>query len=1383
MKERLKQLEAMFKETEQLTDFNLKRAYKKMLSYGFVSMNWAGDDVRTVLDATGHYVERVTPPRKQIGMEFDKLRMPKGWTVKQERVVLTTTDGVKVSNNEMYKALRDLKQRFPDFADTDIWKSDDDIIAAVTGEKGKGMYIVPERNADGSEGKPTDVYLTGEARTIRRWAAFNERKDNTFEETDSRIVYVEKVPKYILAKGVKSDKVMVIPIKEATYDKAKKTYYYSRDKGLNETTKARSYDNLDAFLETEGAQFKAMRELTLGDTSARYAAYKPNGLHINEAYFKTQDEAKRAAVIDAEENHAYDAIYKTAKRLDKDAYTAVLQMIQNNTGIRYQAALEEAVAVKGTRKIWIDNPDYNPNKPWSSNFNPRKIQVEQEVTGSTTASEFKKLAIYRAGNLLLVTSDNRKDVLTRLAPESKVSVKGGRTGNIEKIAREAIGQYTNGKKVLGDLYRITKDENGNLAGVEWMTHYDNPRQVSEILTKMDDQSFVDLDTSLDLQRRLNKEMKSVLTTVHKEEKKKIFKVLTENLKKIGEILSQIRSVEKARDAEIESAGIIFNKDASGKARTQFLQRRIDKIYSETADINLELEKKLHWIANVGGGLDRKETMERLIGESNYYEDEATLRRHQEELIIPPTDKDDKFADVFYPELDPQAFRQKLEQTLQEIEQIMPEYMRKNKMLGLLEDVRDGDYGPEHDKLYDRLRFLRSQIVAAKGGREKALPGLKGLLISEKDGAGKWLGPKEQEKWEDDIARMERTAPLKAEDVALGSLEKLTEGTQGLAQKEQVVNVPKYLPEEGESFVSTREYMRRFNLLVSDIIETHKKFADPASLDKLSLRKILETDADLLPLKEADSAVAREDALESLKDNIRDIEEYLDRTSHPKQGKDFMYSVDMWSDTQRQHMIDIFENRIKAAVIGQLDGRKDHVIQANRMNRELREKHQKMLDARMAQIDKHFALLPEEMKPVYMKYLERKKNELEIFHSSELERVASEISTIMEVAGEYALTGENNKIAEYLAKWQEFGIKGDPYAKVESASVDAKRVFPSLWSEFYPSATDYASATKFTKWESTATNTAVASETTSSGTRVGLNIGGFTTTNPIIAEVVRNEKTRDKFLRMRGMRMIDLFGAALAKKNFIESQVARAGKDSAIPIDSEGYALVQQFFPDIIQNIKFDITMEKGFEDAVAQQGYARDHREAKKQAQMTIEGGMINKALNIFLGELAVKQSVLEHAIAVTTGKERLAELTSAENLTASGKIDLTKLNVEELDMAFNLLGKVVIPSEKRTITASELVDNPLYKDAMLVAFSERNGGTLQSIFGDDPVKAATFLALKGPEKRKMINEIITQINETEKRTKETASVEAKKTYEDSITTEWKVKRTGKDFKGETGCG
>ena len=1366
MKERLKAMEAMFKETEQLTDFNLKRAYKKMLGYGFVSMNWDGGDARTVLDATGHYVERVTPPRKEIGMDFNKLRMPKAWTVKQERVVLTTTDGIKVSNNEMAKALRDLRKRFGEAL---VDETDDGIIELVK-TAGKGMLLEEAGNPD----KQTDLYLTGEARIIRRWAAFEERKDNTFEETDSRIVYVEKTPKYILAKGVKSDEVMVIPFKEATYDKAKKTYYYSRDKGLNENTKARAYKNLDAFLETEGAQFKAMRDLTLGDTSSRYAAYKPNGWHINGEYFKTQAEAKRAAVIDAEDNHAYDAIYKTAKRLDKDAYTAVLQMIQNSTGIRYEAALEESIGVKGTRKKWVDNPEYDSNKPWSLKFNPRKIQVEEEIQGSAVAPEFKKLAVYRAGNLLLVTSDNRKDVLTRLAPESKVSVKGGRTGNIEKIAREAIGQYTSGKKVLGDLYRITKDENGNLAGIDWVTHYDNPRQVSEILTKMDDQSFVDLDTSLDFQRKLNKEMKAVLTTVHKEEKKKIFKVLTENPKKIREVLAQIRSVEETRDAEIESAGIIFNKGASRKARTQFLQRRIDQIYAETGDINLELEKKLHWIANAGGGLDRKGTMERLIGEANYYEDEGVLRKHQDELIIPPTDKDDKFANVFYPELDPASFKQKLEQTLQEIEQIMPEYMRKNKMLGLLEDVRDGDYGPEHEKLYDRLRFLRSQYVAAKGGREKAMQGLKGLKISEKDGSGRWVGPKDQEKWDADLARAERTAPLKAEDVALGSLEKLTEGTQGLSQKEELVNTPKYLPEDGESYVSTREYMRRFNMLVSDIVETHKKFADPASLDKLNLRKVLETDADLLPLKEADGSVAREDAFEAMKSNIRDIEEFLDRTSHPKQGKDFMYSVDMWNETQRQHMIDISENRIKAAVISQLDGRKDHVIQANIMNRELREKHQKMLDARMAQIDKHFGSLPEEMKPVYMKYLERKKNELEIFHSSELERVASEIETIMEVAGEYALTGENNKMAEYLAKWQEFGIKGDPYAKVESASVDARRVFPALWSEFYPSAKDYSSATKYTKWEARATDEAVTSETTSTGTRAGLNIGGFTTTNPIIAEIVRGEMTRDKFLRMRGLRMIDLFGAALAKKNFIESQVAKAGKDSAIPIDSEGYALVQQFFPDIVQNIKFDITMEKGFEDAVAQQGYARDQREAKKQAKMTVEGAMINKAFNIFLGELAVNQSVLEHAIAVTTGKERLAELTSAENLTASGKIDLTKLNVEELDMAFNLLGKVHIPSEKRTITVSELVDNPLYKDAMLVAYSERNGGSLQSIFGDDPVKAATFLSLKGPEKRKMINEIITQINETEKRTKETAAAEAKKTYEESITTEWKVKELEK---------
>ena len=1357
MKERLKALEATFKDTEQLTDFNLKRAYKKMLDYGFVSMNWAGTDARTVLDATGHYVERVSPPKKTLGMDFDKLKMPKGWTVKRERFVLSSTDGVKVSNHEMAKALKEMRIRFKDsLAD----QTDDQIIElAKTGGKGLLLQETPD--------KQTDLYLTGEARTIRRWAAFEERKDNTFEETDSRIVYVEKVPKYILAKGNKSSEVMVIPFKETTYDAKRKTYYWSRDKGVNESTKARTYSNLDHWLETEGVQFKAVRQLTIGDEAARYAAYKPNGWHLNGALFKTQAEAKRLAVIDAEEHHAYEAIYKTAKRLDKDAYATVLQMIQTSTGIMYKDAIQEAIGYKGTRKKWIDNPDYNPDKPWDATFNPRKIQVEEEYRGSIVAPEFKQLAIYRAGNLLLVTSDNRKDVLSRLTADAKVPVKGGRTKNIEGIAREAIGQYTSGKKVLGDLYRITKDESGQMTGMEWVTHYDSPRQVSEIYAKMNDREFIDLDTSIDFQRRLTKEMKGLLTTVHKEEKKKIFKVLTENPKKIRELIAKIRETEVAKDAEVESAGIFFNKEASRSARTQFLERQIDKVYRDTEGISLEIEKKLHYLAVAGGGLTARGTIERLLGEGKYFADEATLRKAQEDYIL---DQDTRL-NVKYPELDSAGFKQKVEQTLGEIDEVFPEFNRKNKMLGLLEDVRDGDYGPEHEALYKQLGFLRAQLVAAKGGNQKVLAGLNQFKISEKGGRGQWIGPKEQANMEKQVEKLAEQFPLKAEDVALGQVERLVEGTEGLTQRKEVSTFPKYLPEQGEAFVSSRDYMERFKLLVADIVEAHKKFGDTASLDKLDLKKILETDADLLPVNPADSPISRTDSLEAMKNNIRNIEEYFDRTNQPQEGKDFKYAVDMWAEAFRQSIIAVSENRIRAAVMAGLDasGGTDHVVVANRMNLKLNNDYEKVFKARAAVIDSTHAKLPEELKPLYEQYAIKAKGDLDVLRASELERVASEIATIIEVAGEYALVEGEGKIGQALVKWKEFGIKGDPFAKIKD-NADAARVYPSIFAEFYPQAHDYTTATRYTKWESKASDEAITTETTRTGARTGMNVGGFTSTNPVVAEVVRNEKTRDKFLAYRGLREIDLFSAALAKKNSIESQMARAGKDSPIPIDAEGYALLQTYFPDIIEQIPFDIKQEAGYGDSLAKAGMAKEARERKLTSLVSINGNMIDKAYTLFLGELTMNQSVIEHAIAVTSGKERLAELTLAENLTASGKIDFKKLKVEELDMAFNILGKVEVPREGRAMSVSELVDNPLYLSTMLLAYSDNNKKSLQSIFGDDHQKAATFLSLKGAEKRKMINEIIAQIQETEVKIKQ----DKQKTYEDSITTEYKVKELQK---------
>ena len=1387
-REKMKQLESLFKETEQLTDFNLKRAYKKMLDYGFVSMNWAGNEKKVVLDATGHYVERVSPPKKEIAMDFNKLRMPKGWTVKQERVVLTTTDGVKVSNNEMYKALRDLKKRFPDFADSETFQSDDDIIAAFTSKKEKGIYIVPEKNADGSEGKQTDVYLTGEARTIRRWAAFNERKDNTYEETDSRIIYVEKKPKYILAKGVKSEKMMVIPVSETTFDKKKNTYYWSRDRQLNEKTKARSYSNIESWLGEEGVQFKSVRDLTLGDTSDVYGAYKPNGWHIDGKYFKTQDEAKRLAVIDAENNHAYEAVYKTAKRLDKDAYTTVLQMIQNSTGITYKNAIKEAIGFKGTQKKWIDNPDYNPNKPWSLQFNPRKIQVKEDFTGATVAPEFKKLAIYRAGNLLLVTSDNRKDVLTRLTAEAKVSVKGGRTKNIEGIAREAIGQYNSNKKVLGDLYRVVKDENGQMAGIDWITHYDNPRQVSEMITKMDDQSYIDLDTTIDFQRRLTKEIKPVLAKAFKDEKKKIFTVLTENPKKIREIRSRLIAIEEAHEKAIEDTGIIIKKGLKPSPKKDFINRNIDRLNRQTNELTDTIERKLHYIFTMGFHR-RPEVAERLIGEGKYFEDKTSVDLYYEEILEDRKQQrfirdDDGNVFTAYPELDALATKKKLEDSLGEIEKSWSDMMPKNRATALLEDVLNGTYNEEHELLTKQVDFLKRQLSMAAGGTEKVKAGLTGAMIGKKGGAGRWIGPKEQAAEEAKLKRIEANIPKKAEEVALGTVEKLLEGTQGLTEK-KVERFPSYLAPEGESFVSGRDYLERFQRLVSDIAEAHKKFGDPASLDKLDLQKILDTDVDLLPTKEVDAHVARQESLDAMKDNIRNIEEYFDRSTQPQEGKDFKSAVDVWGLAEGQWMAEISENRINAAVRAALEGRQDHVILANRANQKIKTHYEGIIKARMAIIDANFAKLSPELKPIYIKYLERVRDGLAVERAAELERVQSEIATINETAIEYSLTPDNPKFAQLMASWQELGMKGDPMTSYSMKDESVRRMFPFLFSEFYPSRQDIATSSSYTKWESRATDEAVASDTTRVGTRQGMNVGGFTTTNPIVAEVIRNEQTRNKFLGMRGLREIDLFAAALAKKASVETQVNNGGKDAVVQIDAEGYALLERYFPELTEGkegpdgkpvwkINFKINKEAGYEDSYTTAGYAKRVREEKKVEEIALQGGLIDKAFNYFLDEVTMNQSHIEHAIARLSGKERLAELTAPENLAPNGKIDIRKLNVEELDFAFHVLGKAKITNDKAHMSVIELTSNPLYAKSMILAFSRGKDGNLQSIFGDDIQKSATFLALNLADKKKFVDQIVRQIEFSKDKIESEKAKENKETIEGSIATAWKVKELEK---------
>jgi hypothetical protein len=345
------------------------------------------------------------------------------------------------------------------------------------------------------------------------------------------------------------------------------------------------------------------------------------------------------------------------------------------------------------------------------------------------------------------------------------------------------------------------------------------------------------------------------------------------------------------------------------------------------------------------------------------------------------------------------------------------------------------------------------------------------------------------------------------------------------------------------------------------------------------------------------------------------------------------------------------------------------------------------------------------------------------------------------------------------------MSGDPLKKFAPTSQEAA-VFPSVFAEFHPSKADIATASSYTKWESRQTSERVP-DSSSQGYRYGAIVGGVTTTNPIIAEIIRGEMTRNKFLAMRGVREIDIFGAAIARKSQVDGQIAKQGSGMPIAIDQEGYALLRAYFPDYASQLQFDIKAEFGHQEKLSKFGYAKRVRETKKIKELEVEGTFLDRAFDLYLSEISTKQEVIEHAIGRISGKERLAELMRPENLREDGKIDFTKLKLEELDFAFHILAKVNDPKDKRYIPVTELVENPLYRESLIQAFTRNEGKNLQSIFGDDWESAARFLAHNTQGKKQMVDDIIRKIQDD----KATRQAEKKKVYEDSITEEFKRKQ------------
>ena len=1365
---RLEEMRKQFTQTYELTNTNLRKSAAEILRHGLHSLRWidelefnkqdnlgrwsrSGDVIRSSLGTSGHYVKQYKPEMPDIGLNWKKLKLPDSMKFEKTTIEVTgrksgdqyvseaglashieafrkelmatvtrndTGDGAE-SHTDVEAFLKDASpQEIADIAFSkkgwEGWDGIDEVRAGRNGKRirdfarGEKKVRTYTNNAQilSHEGRPNLAIL------------FEKGSDAPWEMADGRTVFPSG-----------EDALRVVPVSEldSVVVDGVKHYFWNKDKTLSGETKSKGFRNFDdMLLEYDG--MKTIARLTYGYKKGEYTAHRANGWKITDKKFASLDEAKRAAIIDLHENNAADVVFQSLKRVSDEQADSILRLISHETDIEYENPNTQRIVKKK-----VPNPDYRPDLPSGLGKNLQFVDERRTIKAGEAMPEWKKLAVFKSGDMLLVTSDSRQDLVSSVARTKKGTK--AKTSDVLGQAEEASGNFSS--KAIGDVYKIRFDDAGNFIGIDRVDRLTTVDSLNQWVGTMSDPQTASFEAARSVADRLSKQFGEIIKPKFVEERKKIANVLINNPKLIKAKVEQQRQIQGEVLQKLKERGIKdFNQlekaiteldgplEQLANRRDGHLLFLIRRGYILKPEVVKRLLKD-----GVFESIDDLKTQQAWVDERNRY-DSASIR-------IP-----DEYAVADQGAISQGDMAALIENALSEVKRASDEQMLPQGKQEVLMDIQDKIKGEAFQQLVKEIDDLELQLHAAQGGKVNQRSALWKQRIGKKRGTVKQMTPVEWETYKMELARENKPAP--EAEVALSEYE--AKVAMNVEPRQDFYSMPRFIPLEGESYLSPHKMHARFRHAMADMIGLHKATIDEGNPNRVNLHDYLHDDSVFdIP----DNEATRRDYIGESNLNVRQNAGGLMAWDKSPEGMDFKLAANKFMFDELGHRNAKASLEKKLALQEPDPAKREALLE--KLFADTQRRYTSTWKTNTDKLNEAYLKLPEPLRVQYEDFLRQQGDNLEVTKTRLLAETAE---FIREATARQAEMDARLQIS--LKKFQEMGITSDPM-RVFSQDHKYQAIFPTLWQEFYPTKAEVQRAYQRPKSTNESTGERIEMEGAEGGKRpiqwqsgaestydfeakttqrIGNIIGGQISVDSVLKNVSDGEAIEGQIRALRGLREIDLFDKALAHANRLQSEYKRTGQP--VGIDAEDLKLVSLYFPDIIKedgpnHVPVRDTWRAEYESSL---------RTISPDADKNLEVQKVNTLYNHWVKQAMSDQSKMYLAIARVSGEARLAELTRPENLIGDN-IDWSKLKLEEADYILHTIPQIKTGIAKYT-NLSELVSNPEYIGYMLSVFSDE-AGSINSIFSgqDANMKTKTWLSLEGDMKARHARGLVDQIDQT----------------------------------------
>lgn len=1367
-KARLEEMRKQFTQTYELTNTNLRKSAAEILRHGLHSLRWtdelefnkqdnlgrwsrSGDVIRSSLGTSGHYVKQYKPEMPDIGLNFRKLKLPPSMKFEKTTIQITgrkvgsqyvseagladhieafrkelmatvtrndTGDGAE-SHTDIGDFIKDASpQEIADIAFSkkgwEDWDGIDEVRAGRNGKRirdfarGERKVTTYTNNAQilSHEGRPNLAIL------------FEKGSDAPWEFADGRTMFPSG-----------ADTLRVVPMSEVQFVEIEgvKHYYWNKDLTLSGETKSKGFRNFDdMLLEYDG--MKTIARLTYGYKKGEYTAHRANGWKITDKKFASIEEAKRAAIIDLHENNAADVVFQSLKRVSDEQADSILRLISHETEIEYENPNSQRIVKKK-----VPNPDYRPDMPSGLGKNLQFVDERRTIKAGEAMPEWKKLAVFKSGDMLLVTSDSRQDLVSSVARTKKGTK--AKTSDVLGQAEEASGNFSS--KAIGDVYKILFDDAGNFIGIDRVDRLTTVDSLNQWVGTMSDPQTASFEAARSVADRLSKQFGEIIKPKFVEERKKIANVLINNPKLIKAKVEQQRQIQGEVLQKLKERGIKdFNQlekaiteldgplERLANRRDSHLLFLIRRGYILRPEVVNRLLKD-----GVFENIDDLKNQQAWVDERNRY-DSASIR-------IP-----DEYAVADQGAISQGDMAALIENALSEVKRASDDQMLPQGKQEVLMDIQDKIKGESFQQLVKEIEDLELQLHAAQGGKVNQRSAFAEARIGKKRGTVKQMTEVEWETYKMELARENKPTP--ETEVALSEYE--AKVTMNVAPRQDFYTMPRFIPLEGESYLSPHKMHARFRHAMADMIGLHKATIDEGNPNRVNLHDYLHDDG-LFDIP--DDTSTRRDIIRESNLHVKQNAGGLMAWDKSPEGIDFKLAANKFMFDELGHRNAKASLEKKLALQEQDPAKRDALLE--QLFADTQRRYTATWKTNVDKVNEAFLKLPEPLRVQYEDFLRQQGDNLEVTKTRLLAETAE---FIREATARQAEMDARLEIS--LKKFQEMGITSDPM-RIFSQDHKYQAIFPTLWQEFYPTKAEVQKGYQRTKAVKEHTGEAIVMEEAEGGKRpvqwqsgaestyefdakttmrMGDVIGGQISVDSVLKNVSDGEAIEGQIRALRGLREIDLFDKALAHANRLQSEYKRTGQP--VGIDAEDIKLVSLYFPDIIKedgpnHVPVRDTWRAEYESSL---------RTISPDADKNLEVQKVNTLYNHWVKQAMNDQQKMYLAIARVSGEARLAELTRPENLVGD-RIDWSKLKLEEADYILHTIPQIKTGIAKYT-NLSELVSNPEYIGYMMSVFSDE-AGNINSIFSGQEanMKTKTWLGLAGDLKARNARGLIDTIDQT----------------------------------------